>query len=75
MADVNDTNREPESYSDLPMQPTGSGVADLEVAYEQMRLDEEGERTTGAPIAAGVADTTLPVDDAGAAAESAAHPS
>ena len=28
----------PPDLAGLPIQPTGSGVADLEVAYEQMRL-------------------------------------
>lgn len=75
MPDVNDPTQEPESYNDLPMQPTGSGPADLEVAYEQMRLADEAEGTTGGVPAAAVADATLPVGDASAAAESEAHPS
>jgi len=41
----------PDTFADLPMQPTGSGVADLETAYEQMKLVED-------------ADATLPEDDA-----------
>jgi hypothetical protein len=75
MADVNDPTHEPESYTDLPMQPTGSGPADLEVAYEQMRLAEEAEGTTGGVPTAAVADAAMPVSDAGAVAESEAHPS
>lgn len=35
----------PESFADLPMQPTGSGVADLETAYEQMKLAEDADPT------------------------------
>ena len=31
---------DPDNFADLPLQPTGSGVADLEVAYEQMKLLE-----------------------------------
>lgn len=75
MADVNDQTNEPESYNDLPMQPTGSGPADLEVAYEQMRLAEEAEGTTGGVPAAAVADATIPANDTSAVAESEAHPS
>ena len=33
----------PETFADLPMQPTGSGVADLEIAYEQMKLAEDAD--------------------------------
>ncbi|MCP4026860.1 MAG: hypothetical protein GY736_11230 [Sphingomonas sp.] len=73
MADVTDPTHEPESYTDLPMQPTGSGPADLEVAYEQMRLAEEAEGTTGGVPAAAVADAAVPVSDAGAIAENEAH--
>lgn len=75
MADVTDPTHEPESYADLPMQPTGSGPADLEVAYEQMRLAEEAQDTTGGVPAAAVTDAAVPVSDAGAIAESEAHPS
>lgn len=67
------------TFGDLPMQPSGSGVADLEIAYEQMRLAEEaGADDIG--IATGATDET---DDAAnvsialndAAEDSAAHPS
>ncbi len=75
MPDEIENAREPETYTDLPMQPTGSGPADLEVAYEQMRLADEAEGTTGGVPAAAVTDATLPVGDAAAAAESEAHPS
>ncbi|WP_322966214.1 hypothetical protein [Sphingomonas fuzhouensis] len=62
MRDDIDTPAEPQGFGDLPIQPTGSGVQDLEVAYEQMRLSE----TEAAPIA----------EDSGEAiAESEAHPS
>lgn len=65
MADVTDPTHEPESYADLPMQPTGSGPADLEVAYEQMRLAEEAQDTTGGVPAAAVTDAAVPVSDRG----------
>lgn len=61
MVDPNPADTPPEDFADLPIQPTGSGVADLEIAYEQMRLDE-AER----------ADDATPEDDA---AETVAHPS
>ncbi len=53
----------PATLADLPIQPTGSGVADLEVAYEQMTL------------AADDADVRRDMQDGEAAAEAAAHPS
>ncbi|USU08973.1 hypothetical protein NF700_01255 [Sphingomonadaceae bacterium OTU29MARTA1] len=53
----------PATLADLPIQPTGSGVADLEVAYEQMTL------------AADDADFRADKQDGEAAAEAAAHPS
>ncbi len=74
MSDVTDTNHEPQSYGDLPMQPTGSGVADLEVAYEQMRLAED-DQGAGASAPALTADETIPTEDTQDAADSAAHPS
>jgi hypothetical protein len=64
----------PESFGDLPIQPTGSGVADLEIAYEQMRLSED----TDADVPALNDDddpTTMPTESGDAATESAAHPS
>ena len=62
MTDPTVTDPAIESFGDLPIQPTGSGVADLEIAYEQMKLAEDD---------AGVPDVTAPDD----VAESAAHPS
>ena len=53
---------EPQNFADLPIQPTGSGVQDLEIAYEQMRLSE-------ADVAA------VAVEGDSAVAESEAHPS
>jgi len=58
----------PESFADLPIQPTGSGVADLEIAYEQMRLGEDDDRPVDPDVA-------IPTEDTGDAADSAAHPS
>ena len=66
MHDQTHTPHEPESFADLPIQPTGSGVQDLEIAYEQLRLSEDE------PDAASAADPTLSGD---AMAESEAHPS
>lgn len=40
MTDPTNPDPSPESFADLPMQPTGSGVADLEIAYEQMKMAE-----------------------------------
>lgn len=60
----------------LPIQPTGSGVADLEVAYEQMRLADDAGPATSATDQIAVADVVPTATDAGSdAAESAAHPS
>ncbi|MCP3734581.1 hypothetical protein M9979_06795 [Sphingomonas sp. RP10(2022)] len=66
MPDERDTGDEPHSFADLPIQPTGSGVQDLEVAYEQMKLSE-GDVAPDAAIS--------PTDDSDAALDSAAHPS
>ncbi len=38
MTNPNGADEAPDSFSDLPLQPTGSGVADLEIAYEQMKV-------------------------------------
>lgn len=75
MPDVNDPTKEPESYSDLPMQPTGSGPADLEIAYEQMRLAESETGTTGEPAAADLVERDIAIDEADEVASSEAHPS
>ena len=52
-----------DSLTDLPIQPTGSGVADLEIAYEQMKLAEDAADPAPQPTTA---------QDV---AESEAHPS
>lgn len=80
MADP-DTDQTPERFADLPILPTGSGVADLEVAYEQMRLAEEGDSVDDSTTAGVVSDpaaydsAAAPTEGGADAAESAAHPS
>lgn len=65
-----------ENLGDLPIQPTGSGVADLEIAYEQMKVAEGAEPDLSSPVGgtSGDADLTPTVRDHDSA-ESAAHPS
>lgn len=63
MTDRRNQDTPPETFADLPIQPTGSGVADLEIAYEQMKLAEDPD---GSPVTELVGE-----DDA----EAAAHPS
>lgn len=77
MADRN-TRTTPASLSDLPILPTGSGVADLEVAYEQMKLADDAQvatdvRSADEPETYDPAVT--PTQGGHDAAESAAHPS
>jgi len=73
------TTPAPDNFGDLPMQPTGSGVADLEIAYEQMKLAEgaengsEGLESTGSPAPIDAAD--VPTEGGEDKVESAAHPS
>ena len=67
----------PDTPLDLPLQPTGSGVADLEIAYEQMRLADAadlGEAEADSDVTADRADLK-PLDSGEDTAESAAHPS
>lgn len=77
--DTDTTNEAaPEGFGDLPIQPTGSGVADLEIAYEQMRLSEDAGMDAGAFDATTPNDidpATVPTESGDAATESAAHPS
>ncbi len=63
MEEQDPTTSPPAGLADLPVGATGSGVADLEIAFEQMRLAE------------GAADEAPPptVRDAGLGSE--AHPS
>ncbi|MGR6328835.1 hypothetical protein ACU5AX_07205 [Sphingomonas sp. XXL09] len=75
MSDPNPGPHEIESFGDLPIQPTGSGPADLEMAYEQMRLSESADPEVGPGDQRLVTDTPVPTDDSPEAAESGAHPS
>jgi hypothetical protein len=80
MTDPNATTTPaPDSFGDLPMQPTGSGVADLEIAYEQMKLaegDEEGSTGLEATAPAAAIDAAdVPTEGGEDKVESAAHPS
>lgn len=76
MTEQNSPDTPPEAFVDLPLQPTGSGVADLEIAYEQMKL-AEGADLERAPEDARASDsghvTPLGRDDN--VVESEAHPS
>lgn len=47
MTNPDEAGDAPDSFGDLPLQPTGSGVADLEIAYEQMKLAEVDEPDLG----------------------------
>ena len=69
MPDPQNTAPEPSFLADLPMQPSGSGVADLAVAFERMKLADEADEPA-APD-----DATMPTVADGPAQESAAHPS
>ena len=76
MTDRPPTEITPESFGDLLLQPTGSGVADLETAYEQMKLSEvaaEKEPTARARVAEDPAVTPIGRENEGAAGEG--HPS
>lgn len=81
MPDENNVAAEPASFADLPIQPTGSGVQDLEIAYEQMKLSQDDPASTqvadhGGIARADTADTvTMPTEGGEDAAVSAAHPS
>jgi hypothetical protein len=68
MTDPNATNAVPDNFGDLPIQPTGSGVADLEIAYERMKLAESAEED-------GIDPAATPTEIGDDKAESAAHPS
>lgn len=72
MTNPNEPDATPDSFIDLPLQPTGSGVADLEIAFEQMKLTEEN----GEPdIRADDGVESAGVDFSDDAAESEGHPS
>lgn len=65
----------PDMLATLPIAPTGSGVADLEIAYEQMQLLAEDDAATSPadPVDATPAD--IPTEGGTDAIKSAAHPS
>ncbi len=80
MNDRNPTEPTLDSFADLPIQPTGSGVTDLEIAYEQMKLSQAAEPSDtvahGATTAGTIPDTdSAPVEISDDTVESAAHPS
>ena len=57
MTDPNHPNASPDLLGDLPLQPTGSGVADLEIAFEQMTLAGENGQDAIADTGASPADS------------------
>ncbi|HIV77946.1 MAG TPA: hypothetical protein H9899_10530 [Candidatus Sphingomonas excrementigallinarum] len=75
------TAQEPASFADLPIQPTGSGVQDLEIAYEQMALAQDTSTSSDPTQDDRIVDSTpgsdsvMPIEDEEAAIISAAHPS
>lgn len=76
MTEQNAPDTAPANFVDLPLRPTGSGVADLEIAYEQMKLAEDVDLERASPDdrAADSGEPTLPSrNDDGV--ESEAHPS
>jgi hypothetical protein len=81
MSEERITAQEPASFADLPIQPTGSGVQDLEIAYEQMALAQDASNPSGEPLddrmtdSAPNGETSMPIEDEEAAVISAAHPS
>ncbi|MFD1951218.1 hypothetical protein ACFSGX_10625 [Sphingomonas arantia] len=80
MSDERTPDEKPGEYIDLPpILPTGSGVADLEIAYEQMILAENAALRDGPVLNEGVsgAPTTdaMPTESGDDALDSAAHPS
>lgn len=44
---LNEDAREPSGFGDLPLQPTGSGVADEQTAFEQAERDAPPAGTAG----------------------------
>jgi hypothetical protein len=81
MSEERITAQEPASFADLPIQPTGSGVQDLEIAYEQMALAQDASVPSGQALGDNVTDGALgddgvmPIEDEEATVISAAHPS
>jgi hypothetical protein len=76
MADEHGMAAEPQGFGDLPIQPTGSGVKELEIAYEQMKLaEDDGSDVDSSSRAEEYADSLTPTEGGIDAAASAAHPS
>ncbi|MDP9086539.1 MAG: hypothetical protein M3N02_07215 [Pseudomonadota bacterium] len=81
MIDPDPTDSRLDNFGDLPIQPTGSGVADLEIAYEQMKLAEDGDGDGPSENVVKPDEITnghtaiTPTQGVNAAADSAAHPS
>lgn len=79
MSEEPNTKPEPQSFADLASQPTGSGVADEQMAYMEAALDGA---TADVPAGAGFADdhaidadAITPTEGGPAADESEAQPS
>ena len=72
MSDPTHSDSSPETFADLPMQPTGSGVADLEIAYEQMKVAEGADADRPEM---GVDNDPTGLGRSAGIAESEAHPS
>jgi hypothetical protein len=80
MAHPNATDTLLDDFNNLPIHPTGSGIADLEIAYEQMKLAEDTDASNALDLAGSQAQIgDLGTDTIGIETEafeqSAAHPS
>ena len=80
MAQPNATDTLLDDFSNLPIHPTGSGIADLEMAYEQMKLAEDADASnaldaTGSRAQTEDFETDVTGMETEAVEESAAHPS
>jgi hypothetical protein len=76
MPDEADRAVEPQTFGDLPIQPTGFGVKDLEMAYDQMQLTADNTITAdGASPVEGGDNLVLSTENSAEMVESAAHPS
>lgn len=80
MADLNATDALLDDFGNLPIHPTGSGIADLEIAYEQMKLAEEANASNALSIPdsdalIGNPNAEMTGIETEAVEESAAHPS
>ena len=80
MAHPNVTDTLLDDFSNLPIHPTGSGIADLETAYEQMKLAEDADPSNALEVAGSRAQTEdfgtdITGTETAAVEDSAAHPS